>query len=199
MKYYADIMPDGRVRACLKYDHPDEGPPTPDWETQAEGRILLIDGPISWAGPFPEAALFYDDTRGFYWRDDRELIAAVEYVVGEIDRVADAARLLQCPPGREAEYTRAEQQAREYRDAGYVGSAGEMVTDWAAAKGWSAHAAADDILAAAARAEAQLVGIRRLRLAAKEQARKAVDNDAAGLILSEFCTSLAALTATNPL
>lgn len=59
--HYADVLADGRVRACFTYDGPDEGPPEPHWESQAEGQVVLLDAPIDWRGPTETSVLHWID------------------------------------------------------------------------------------------------------------------------------------------
>lgn len=64
--YYADVMPDGSVRACLSCQAPEVGPPVdgvpaPQLESQTEGALVLLDAPINWAGPTPTSVLHMVD------------------------------------------------------------------------------------------------------------------------------------------
>ena len=135
---------------------------------------------------------------GWIWKmperkavDARPLTLAISQTLSDVDRSADTARLLVVgDPVRVKEYERAEQQARAFRNDGYIGDVPASVECWAAAKGWSAQHAADDILAASVRWYAALDGIRALRLAAKEGIRNATTNSAADAILANFSAAL---------
>lgn len=135
---------------------------------------------------------------GWIWKmperiavDGRTLGALIDSAVMAVDQQADAARLIVVgDPVRIKEYERAEQQARAFRADGYSGDVPASVECWAAAKGWSAQHAADDILAASVRWYAALDAIRALRLAAKEDIKRAAANSAADAILANFSTAL---------
>lgn len=70
--HYADVMPDGRVRACFSYEGPDEGPPAPSWESQVEGQVIMLDAPIDWRGPTPTSELYWVDG-AFAWIETASL------------------------------------------------------------------------------------------------------------------------------
>jgi hypothetical protein len=113
MTYYADILEGGRVRACLAYDQPEVGPPLPLWEGQAEGQIVLLDGPIDWGGGGSDTAVLYMVDRVQRWVEMGPLeqlkAEAVARTYADVDAVYDAAI------GRRAtEYASAEAAAREY-------------------------------------------------------------------------------------
>lgn len=98
----------------------------------------------------------------------------------KIDGEADSARLrIAGDPLRAIEYQLAEQEASAYRTAGYTGTVGGTVQSWADAKGWTAQAAADDILAVAAAWNQALYALRDIRLKSKEMVRAASDESAA--------------------
>lgn len=79
---------------------------------------------------------------------------------------------------RGPEYDQAALDAQSYAAAGYAGTVPASVASWATAKGWTAQAAADDILLAAGRLAAARDAIRAQRLLRKEQARNASDDAA---------------------
>lgn len=98
----------------------------------------------------------------------------------QIDRDSDAARLrIAGDPLRAIEYQLAEQEAAAYRAAGYSGAVGGAVQSWADAKGWTAQAAADDILVVAAAWNQALYALRDIRLKGKEAVKAATDESAA--------------------
>ena len=80
---------------------------------------------------------------------------------------------------RAEEYTGASDDAAAYKLAGYTGIVPPGVSSWATAKGWTATAAANDILATTTAWVTAQNGIRATRLARKEQVRAATD--AAGI------------------
>ena len=91
-----------------------------------------------------------------------------------IDREVDA--IYQAALGnRGPEYTGAELAAQAYADAGYTGTVPADVQSWATAKGWTATAAANDILTEAAKLRTAKSAIRAARLLRKEQVRAAAD------------------------
>lgn len=49
--HYADVLPDGRVRACFEWGGP------PFALDQAEGEPVLLEAPIDWRGPTPTSVL----------------------------------------------------------------------------------------------------------------------------------------------
>ena len=190
--YYADVMADGRVRACFCYEGPDEGPLEPHWESQVEGRPVLLDGPIDWRGPSETAVLHMVDG-ALAWRESLPLPDVIARAVAQVDVEADAARLAVSPAGRDLEYRRAEAQAQAYKDAAYTGDVPPCVDSWARAKQWPAEDAANDILATAARWYTALEGIRDLRLNAKEDVRRATSTAGAAAIAAKFSADLSNL------
>lgn len=97
-----------------------------------------------------------------------------------IDRKADAARLkIAGDPLRVIEYQKAEEEAAAYKAAGYTGTVPPMVLSWAEAKGWTAQAAADDILTVSAGWRQALYALRDIRLKGKEAIRAGADEAAA--------------------
>jgi hypothetical protein len=76
---------------------------------------------------------------------------------------------------RAVEYALAETDALDFKAAGYTGTVPSSVASWAAAKGWTAQQAADDILATATAWRTAQQAIRAARLVRKEQCRAATD------------------------
>jgi len=62
--HFADVMPDGRVRACLSCEAPEVGPPVVQ---HAEGAPILLDGPIDWRGPTETSVLHWSVERALHW------------------------------------------------------------------------------------------------------------------------------------
>ena len=62
--YFADVMADGRVRACLTVEAPEVGPPIVQ---DAEGSPVIIDGLIDWRGPTETSVLHWSADSGLYW------------------------------------------------------------------------------------------------------------------------------------
>ncbi|CAN7438557.1 hypothetical protein LJR118_002882 [Acidovorax sp. LjRoot118] len=97
------------------------------------------------------------------------IAAAVARIDADVDAIYGSAIGL-----RQAEYEMAERQAQTFADAGYEPPVPGMVQSWAIAKGWTAQAAADDVLAVAAQWRGAQELIRAQRLLRKEQARAAL-------------------------
>jgi hypothetical protein len=86
-----------------------------------------------------------------------------------VDARADLVRLRYVPhPSVIPEYQETETEARAFKERGYPADVPLTVKAWADAKKWSAQAACDDILAAAAMLRGKLQQIRAVRLAGKE-------------------------------
>lgn len=96
---------------------------------------------------------------------------------------------------RSDEYNAARDQAAEFAEGGYLGAAPPSVASWAAAKGWTATQAADDILAAAASLAGLRDIIRAQRLAKKEAARAASGEAALAIVSEQWAGALAAIRA----
>lgn len=129
MTYYADVLPSGRVRACLGYEQPETGPPQPLWEGQAEGQVIQLTGPIDWASTSETAVLHWIDG-GFAWVETATLddlkAAAIARTYPDVDKVHfDAVG------NRATEYQEAERAARAFADAGYEGEAEDEVHGFA--------------------------------------------------------------------
>lgn len=71
------------------------------------------------------------------------------------------------------EYTASEIAAQAYKDVNYLGNVPELVQAWADAKLWTARQATDDILSQAAAWRQAASLIRRYRLKAKEDVKRA--------------------------
>lgn len=110
----------------------------------------------------PHKELTYDD-----W--PAQVAVAVARIDADVDAIYSAAIGL-----RQAEYEMAERQAQTFADAGYEPPVPGMVQSWAIAKGWTAQAAAADVLAVAAQWRGAQELIRAQRLLRKEQARAAL-------------------------
>ena len=74
-------------------------------------------------------------------------------------------------PGRSKEYEIAEEQAKAFKDAGFVGEPGSFVTNWAEPAKMTNKEAAEGILRAAALFRYAIEEIRGIRLAGKEEIR----------------------------
>lgn len=195
--YYADVMPDGRIRGCFTYDGPDEGPPEPHWESQAEGHPVLLDAPVNWEGPTATSVLFWQDGAQV-WIETQPLGDAIVDAVAAIDNAAEAARMeVIARQTNTTEYQRAEAQARAFKAAGYPDEdVPSCVASWAKAKrrdGWTARVAADDIIATADRWYGVLDAIRELRLCAKEDVRHGANNADVTTRLDQFTSDLSNL------
>ncbi|HEX9173858.1 MAG TPA: hypothetical protein VF861_14490 [Telluria sp.] len=182
--HYADVLPDGRVRACFPW----AGPPAA--LDRAEGEAVLLDGPVDWRGPTPTSVLHYLDG-AFAWVEMAGLPAAQAYAIAEIDRIADAVRLsVAGDAARIEEYKVARAEALAYCDAGFEGDPPPYVQAWVRPGKRDARQAAEDILATADRFQAILLKIRQLRLDAKEDVRDILDAAAAAAVLLNFTADL---------
>lgn len=95
---------------------------------------------------------------------------------------------------RAAEYTVAEAEATAFADGGYTADpAPASVASWATAKGWTAQAAADDIIATASAWRTAQAAIRANRLLRKEQARTAADLAALATTRAQWAGFVAAI------
>ncbi|MCW3482120.1 hypothetical protein OL229_21600 [Neisseriaceae bacterium JH1-16] len=132
--------------------------------------------------PRPSAAHIWN---GEEWLFDTETAQRLlEFNKGKlcerIDTSADDARqALVRNPLHLAEYERAANEAEAFKSVDYTGTVPASVKSWADAKGWSARAAADDILAEATRWNVALYSIRDRRLKGKEAVRAASNEVAA--------------------
>lgn len=71
--YFADVMPDGRVRACLMTDGPEVGPPIVQ---NTEGFPVIVPSPIDWRGPTETSVLHWSAEDGLFWVET----ASVEFL-----------------------------------------------------------------------------------------------------------------------
>lgn len=98
---------------------------------------------------------------------------------------------------KQSEYEAAEKQAYTYVDSGYEGTPGELVQCWADIKGWTAEAAADDIVLVAQAWRAAQLDIRVARLTAKETIRQATTSAAILEAYGKWTTFLTNAMATR--
>lgn len=96
---------------------------------------------------------------------------------------------------RGSEYELAEKEAAAFKSAGYPVTVPSSVIAWATAKGWTAKAAADSIIAKAMNWRSAQSALRAERLLRKEQARTAVDATALDVVMAQWAAFLAALKA----
>ena len=133
------------------------------------------------------------------WQEDADLRLALLDALKielcqQVDGLADQVRHeLAGDPLRVAEYDRAAQEASAYQTAGYTGTVPPAVLSWAEAKGWTAQAAADDILRAAHHWNAALYQLRDQRLKTKEAIRSALDEASAKAIAEAGLDALRAV------
>ena len=195
--YYADVLPDGRVRACLAYDGPEEGPIEPHWESQQEGQIMLLEQPIVWAGPTETSVLYMVDGTQV-WRESLPLADVIARARDTMDAAGEALRqaVVSKRPLKGDEYAQAEAQARAWQAADFAGDVPEDVLSWADAKHreeMTPLQAAHDILHQAAQYRGLLSGIRRLRLKYMEDVKHADTSDACEAAVEEFSAQLRTL------
>lgn len=190
--YYADVLLDGRVRACFSYDMPEMGPHEPVWQYQSQGTVVLLDGPINWSGPHEDAVLHYIDGQ-LVWKDDRAFTQVQQDAIQMIDSEADTVRGKLATPEAAMEYSRTEAVAKAFKDSNYQGVAPSSVLSWANAKNWTVEQATDDILRAAGEYHASLDAIRDVRLTAKEAVRQAATLDEVNRIELEYRQALKGL------
>lgn len=114
----------------------------------------------------------------------------IKQIDADVDAIYDAV-----VGNRSDEYNAALAAATSYAAAGYAGVVPSSVQSWASAKFWTAHQAADDILAAAAGLASLRENIRAQRLAKKESARNAADAAAVATVSAQWSAALAALRA----
>lgn len=137
----------------------------------------------------------YDAETGATSRPPIPLATASAALVKQIDEDTDA--LYAAVIGnRAAEYTAAETEATAFADGGYTADpAPASVASWATAKGWTAQAAADDIIATATAWRTAQAAIRAARLLRKEQARTAADLAALATTRAQWAGFVAAVRA----
>lgn len=158
------------------------------WSTEDGTAVSITDLGVTPADahatetPRPSAAHRWQNGQ---WQEDADLRLALLDALKielcqQVDGLADQVRReLAGDPLRVAEYDRAAQEASAYQTAGYTGTVPPAVLSWAEAKGWTAQAAAEDILRAAGRWNAALYQLRDQRLKAKEAIRSALDEASA--------------------
>jgi len=123
-----------------------------------------------------------------------QLATASAALVKQID--ADTDALYAAVIGnRAAEYTVAEAEATAFAGGEYQGTVPASVASWATAKGWTAQAAADDIIATATAWRTAQAAIRAARLLRKEQARTAADLAALATTRAQWAGFVAAVRA----
>lgn len=93
------------------------------------------------------------------------------------------------------EYQKAKADADAYKAAGYAGTVPPSVASWAAAKGWTATAACDDILLAAANWLSAQDSIRANRLAKAEAAKLCTTQAALDTVAAQWATFHSAMRA----
>lgn len=158
------------------------------WSTEDGTAVSITDLGVTPADahatetPRPSAAHRWQNGQ---WQEDADLRLALLDALKielcqQVDGLADQVRReLAGDPLRVAEYDRAAQEASAYQTAGYAGTVPPAVLSWAEAKGWSAQAAAKDILDATHRWNAALYQLRDQRLKTKEAIRSALDEASA--------------------
>ena len=201
--HYADVMPDGRVRAYLSCDDEEEGAELHLWHGQAEGALVRLDSAIDWRGPSDTALLFMTDG-ALTWIETAPIEELRSLALEQIDAAGEALRMavINRMPTQTEEYRQTLQQALAWRAAGYPESeeqpAPPDVTSWAMAKwrdGWTSRQAADDILTVADQWSAVISRIRLLRLVNKEDVRHAADPAAVRAIVADMRTDMRAIAA----
>jgi hypothetical protein len=200
MTTYAKAVNGGKVEYFEQVELPPDIGPPPEWYAPHIERLLaagFIEVVSGWPAPRPNATARPFITDGVVrWDDPRDLANIIAAAVAAVDKACEfaRARILSQPTNTE-EYHVAAPDAAKYRDAGFTGDVPESVASWAYAKrrqGWTAQVAAEDILATADLWTSALLGIRRLRLNAKELLRDATTNYEADLVLETFTDALAA-------
>lgn len=161
-----------------------------------EGRVAATGvGPVSYdpavRGWRTAEAVYADPSHLLVLLDlPASIAAAVAKVDADVDAIYSAAIGL-----RQAEYEAAERQAQAFADAGFEPPVPGMVQSWAIAKGWTAQAAAADVLAVAAQWRGAQELIRAQRLLRKEQARGAVGPAGLAAIMATWAGFVAAVRA----
>lgn len=172
------------------------------WSTEDGTAVSIADIGVTPADahatetPRPSAAHRWQNGQ---WQEDENLRSALLDALKielcqQIDSLADQVRReLAGDPLRVAEYDRAAQEASAYQTAGYAGTVPPAVLSWAEAKGWTAQAAAKDILDATHRWNAALYQLRDQRLKTKEAIRSALDEASANAIAAAGLDALRAV------
>jgi hypothetical protein len=94
---------------------------------------------------------------------------------------------------RTTEYQATNDDAKAFKNAGYVGTAPASVQCWATVKGWTAQQAADDILATAANWLNAQQSMRASRLQKKQDVTAATTNAEVDTVLSAWSTYIAGM------
>lgn len=194
MTIYACVKDGIIATQLIVEDSPDGvGPPPPSTVDDDYDQVAVIPELIRRTAILsPTTLLFWNDGEPAF-RETAALVDVIAAAVLQVDVIADHARAAVVgDPVRVKEYERAQQQAEQYRDAGFAGTVPAGVACWAVAKEWTPQRAAEDILAASARWLGALDGIRALRLQAKEDIRRATTNAQVDSILATFTATLAA-------
>lgn len=122
----------------------------------------------------------------------------IDELTAKVDALADTYRTkVVGDPVRVEEYRVTQQQAEQFRDAGFPeASVPPAVKTWAKAKRWTARQAADDILITARIWQDALLQIRDLRLNAKQDIERSTTMRAAQARYDRFAADLQGLMAT---
>lgn len=116
------------------------------------------------------------------------IAAARKKIDADVDRVyADVIG------DRTTEYQTANDDAKAFKNAGYVGTAPASVQCWATVKGWTAQQACDDILATAANWLNAQQSMRASRLQKKQDVTAATTNAEVDTVLSAWSTYIAGM------
>ena len=107
---------------------------------------------------------------------------------------ADANRIVGDTVGNLSnEYTQARDDAKAFKSAAYIGAVPSSVSSWATAKSWTATAACDDILAAAANWAGAQAAIRSNRLARTEAAKACTTQAALDTVAAQWAGFVSAI------
>lgn len=138
--------------------------------------------------------------RGNIWRQqwvqvDVGLEEAQVSAITQIEEAADGARKAAIGNDTNSlEYVKTAEEAKAYKDAGYIGEAGPTVATWARIKGWTLQEAAENILHESDKYYSLLYAIRDARLSAKERIRNALSVDDVRAVFGPTMQVLAMLT-----
>ena len=91
------------------------------------------------------------------------------------------------------EYTQARDDAKAFKAAAYIGAVPSSVSSWATAKSWTATAACDDILTAAANWAGAQAAIRSNRLARTEAAKACTTQAALDTVAAQWAGFVSAI------
>jgi len=125
-RYYAELGPDGEVIQTTIVDDPEEGPPQ---QPETDRTYVLVDGPLDWDPPTPTSVKKI--VEGIeQWVETNTLpglkAAAISQTYLDVDAVYEAAI-----GRRTTEYKEAEEDARAFAAAGFVGEVSEYVSAYA--------------------------------------------------------------------